>query len=189
MAISEGEPVYSTSISDDRRCTLAECKQAGMHSFAALPLFKGTNTLGVLGIASTRERDFSRQAAFLQAVAAEVAIGLQNALLHQQVQGHVSELEKEVTQRKKAEDALRMSEERFRNIFEHSPIGIYQTTPDGRILMANPTLVRILGYASFRLAASFQRAGQAAGAHTAREYRVPAICLTLCHRRCRFYRP
>jgi len=105
--------------------------------------------LGVLGLASTEERDFGRQAAFLWAVAAEVAIGLQNALLHQEVQGHVVELEKEVSQRKKAEDARRISEERFRNIFEHSPIGIYQTTPDGRILMANPTLVHMLGCSSF----------------------------------------
>jgi two-component system cell cycle sensor histidine kinase/response regulator CckA len=149
IAVSEGEPVYSTSIGDDPRCTLSECKQAGMRSFAALPLFQGTNVLGALGIASTEERDFGRQAAFFQAVAAEVAIGLQNALLHQQAQSHVVELEKEVAQRKKAEDALRLSEERFRNIFEHSPIGIYQTTPDGRILMANPTLVRMLGYSSF----------------------------------------
>jgi two-component system cell cycle sensor histidine kinase/response regulator CckA len=147
-ALSEGEAIYATRISDDPRCTRPECKQAGMRSFAALPLLKGANVLGVLGIASTRERDFGRQAAFLQAVAAEIAIGLQNALLHQQVQSHVSELEREVTQRKKAEDALRVSEERFRNIFEHSPIGIYQTTPDGRILMANPMLVRMLGYSS-----------------------------------------
>ncbi len=51
--------------------------------------------------------------------------------------------------RKRAEDALRASEERFRNIFEHSPIGMYQTTPDGQILTANPTMVRMLGYASF----------------------------------------
>jgi PAS domain S-box-containing protein len=51
--------------------------------------------------------------------------------------------------RKRAEDALRESEERFRNIFENSPVGIYQTTPDGRILAANPALVRMLGYAAF----------------------------------------
>jgi PAS domain S-box-containing protein len=51
--------------------------------------------------------------------------------------------------RKRAEDARRESEERFRNIFENSPIGIYRTTPDGRILLANPALVRVLGYASF----------------------------------------
>ena len=51
--------------------------------------------------------------------------------------------------RKRAEDALRESEERYRNIFENSPIGIYRTTPDGRILMANPALIRMLGFVSF----------------------------------------
>jgi PAS domain S-box-containing protein len=51
--------------------------------------------------------------------------------------------------RKKAEDALRESEGRFRNIFENSPVGIYQTTPDGRILAASLALIRMLGYASF----------------------------------------
>jgi PAS domain S-box-containing protein len=51
--------------------------------------------------------------------------------------------------RKRAEDARRESEERFRNIFENSPIGIYQTAPGGRILMANPALIRMLGFASF----------------------------------------
>lgn len=45
--------------------------------------------------------------------------------------------------------ALRDSEERFRGIFENSLIGVYRTAPDGRILMANPALVRMLGYASF----------------------------------------
>ncbi len=56
---------------------------------------------------------------------------------------------RDVTERKRAEEALRESEERFRNIFERTPIGIYQTTPDGRILMANPALVRMLRYSSF----------------------------------------
>ncbi len=45
--------------------------------------------------------------------------------------------------------ALKDSEEKFRNVFENAPVGIYRTTPDGRILMANPALSRILGYGSF----------------------------------------
>lgn len=45
--------------------------------------------------------------------------------------------------------ALKDSEEKFRNVFENAPVGIYRTTPDGRILMANPALIRILGYGSF----------------------------------------
>jgi len=42
-----------------------------------------------------------------------------------------------------------LTEERFRDIFENSPIGIYQTTPDGRFLTANPAFIRMLGYTSF----------------------------------------
>ena len=56
----------------------------------------------------------------------------------------------DITDRRKAEEALCESEACFRGIFEDSLVGIYRTTPDGRILMANPTLVRMLGYTSFR---------------------------------------
>lgn len=45
--------------------------------------------------------------------------------------------------------ALRESEERFRSVYENATIGIYRTTPDGKILMANPAAVRMLGYESF----------------------------------------
>ena len=62
--------------------------------------------------------------------------------------GHIA-VNRDITERKKAEEALRESEERFRTLFENSTIGIYRTTPQGRILLANPTLVRMLGYASF----------------------------------------
>ena len=55
----------------------------------------------------------------------------------------------EITDRKKAEEALRESEERYRSFFEQSPMGIYQTTPDGRIVAANPALLRMLGFGSF----------------------------------------
>ncbi|MBU7019247.1 MAG: PAS domain S-box protein [Theionarchaea archaeon] len=50
---------------------------------------------------------------------------------------------------KESEKWLRESEERFRDLFENSVLGIYKTTPDGHILMANPALVRMLGYTSF----------------------------------------
>jgi PAS domain S-box-containing protein len=37
----------------------------------------------------------------------------------------------------------------FHSIFENATIGMYRTTPDGQILMANPALVQMMGYASF----------------------------------------
>jgi len=58
-------------------------------------------------------------------------------------------IQRDITERKRAEEALRESEERFRSLFENSTIGLYRTTPDGRILLANPTLVRMLAYSSF----------------------------------------
>ncbi len=53
-----------------------------------------------------------------------------------------------IAERGKAVDALRMSEKKYRNIFENSTEGIFQTSPEGRIVMANPALVDMLGYDS-----------------------------------------
>lgn len=57
------------------------------------------------------------------------------------------------------------SEERYRTLFDDSPVGIYRTTPDGRILLANPSLVRMLGYDSLRdlAAVNLEQGGFAAG--------------------------
>jgi PAS domain S-box-containing protein len=55
----------------------------------------------------------------------------------------------DITDRKRIEDKLRESEDRFRAIFENSSVGIYRTTPDGRVILANPAMVRILGFRSF----------------------------------------
>lgn len=54
----------------------------------------------------------------------------------------------DVTERVLAEQALRQSEERYRNLFESVLDGVYQSTHDGRLLTANPMLVRMLGYES-----------------------------------------
>ena len=53
---------------------------------------------------------------------------------------------RDITERKRSEEALRESEERYRSLFDGVPIGLYRTTPAGRMLDANEALVRILGY-------------------------------------------
>lgn len=50
--------------------------------------------------------------------------------------------------RPEAPPPLSPSEARYRELFENVPDGVYETTEDGRILSANPALVRMLGYAS-----------------------------------------
>jgi PAS domain S-box-containing protein len=44
--------------------------------------------------------------------------------------------------------ADRPTEATYQSIVEHAIEGIFQTTPDGRYLLANPALAQIYGYAS-----------------------------------------
>jgi PAS domain S-box-containing protein len=54
----------------------------------------------------------------------------------------------DITQQKEAEEALRNAETRYRSIFENATEGIFRTTPEGRIHIANPALARMFGYQS-----------------------------------------
>ena len=54
----------------------------------------------------------------------------------------------DISDRQQAEFALQQAEEKYRSIFENAMEGIFQTTPDGRYLSANPALARIYGYQS-----------------------------------------
>lgn len=59
---------------------------------------------------------------------------------------HVEGLAWDVTDRKEAESALRRSEQEYRGLFDSVPVGVYRSTPDGRLLQANPALKRMFGY-------------------------------------------
>lgn len=53
-----------------------------------------------------------------------------------------------ITERKAIEANLRRTEEKYRNIYENATEGIFQISPDGRFLSANPALAHIHGYDS-----------------------------------------
>ncbi len=55
---------------------------------------------------------------------------------------------RDITERKKAEEALRQAEESYRSIFENAVEGIFQSTPEGRYVSANSAQARMLGYES-----------------------------------------
>lgn len=66
-------------------------------------------------------------------------------------------MSQDVTERKRAEEALRESEERFSGAFEFAPIGVALVSPEGRWLKVNRALCDLLGYSeSELLARTFQ---------------------------------
>ena len=54
----------------------------------------------------------------------------------------------DITQRREAQEALKIAEENFRSIFENALEGIFQATPDGHYISVNPAMTRIYGYDS-----------------------------------------
>ncbi len=55
---------------------------------------------------------------------------------------------RDITERKRAEQALRESEAQYRTLFERNLAGVYRATLEGRLLGCNEAAARILGYNS-----------------------------------------
>ncbi len=113
LVAKERTAVYSRDIHADDRCTLTDCKNAGVRSLAAWPLVLGAELIGVLGVASFTERDFSEHGQFLEAVAGQVAAGLQKARLYDLERRHAGDLEQAKSALEEANELLeRRVEER-----------------------------------------------------------------------------
>ncbi|KPA18294.1 Signal transduction response regulator, receiver region domain protein [Candidatus Magnetomorum sp. HK-1] len=74
-------------------------------------------------------------------------------LLKEQVRLRTDELEKintrliqEIDEHKKTEAILKANENHYHSIFENAPVGIFQTTPEGQFIDANPALAHMMGY-------------------------------------------
>jgi len=59
---------------------------------------------------------------------------------------HFVAVKENITERKRAEKALRESEERFRNILENAPIGMSVMSLEGRFMLVNSSLCELVGY-------------------------------------------
>ena len=60
----------------------------------------------------------------------------------------VISVERDITERKRAKEALRESEERFRRLFESSLTAISMAEPGGRLIQANLAYAKMYGYGS-----------------------------------------
>lgn len=108
LAVKDKKSIFSKDIFKDTRCTWDECKGAGLRSAAAIPLIKEGEAFAVLGLGSFEEIDFEQNDKFLETLAGDFSIYLQNALLHEEIKKHAESLEEKVKKRtKELEDSNR----------------------------------------------------------------------------------
>lgn len=77
---------------------------------------------------------------------AEASLRELNASLEQRVAERSEAAEKRALALAQSEAALRESEEKFRNAFDHAPVGMFLARLDGSWMKINPALCRIVGY-------------------------------------------
>lgn len=86
LAGSKRKPIYSEEIDCDPTCPLINVHHAGIHTFTAIPMIVDQNILGVLVLGSKNGDTLREHSTFLDALVNNITIGLQNAILYQQVQ-------------------------------------------------------------------------------------------------------
>lgn len=103
--------------------------RADIRSAISMPMLVGGKLVGVLNVNAThRRRPFTLgQVKALNILASIAAAGSEGAQLYTRA---------------------REAEAKFRSIFNNSVEGVFQMSPVGRYIIANPSLARILGYGS-----------------------------------------
>jgi PAS domain S-box-containing protein len=118
-------------------------RSEGVRGYASLPLTTGDQVIGALTFGLEYPGPPPPEALEIAAdIADHLVVAILNARLHEEVRRHAEQLEARVAARTAA---LRLTEARFRAIFEAAPIGMLLAAPDGRILQSNPALQRLLG--------------------------------------------
>ena len=118
-------------------------QQRACKSLLCLPIRHGRETSGVLYLENNQMVGAfpPSRMGLLGILAAQAAISVQNALLY-------ADLRVEVAKHKQAEAELSEAEAQYRAVFENAADGIFRANPEGRLILANPALAKMLGFAN-----------------------------------------
>jgi PAS domain S-box-containing protein len=116
----------------------------GVETTISVPLLVQGELIGALNVGRKNgDGVTAEEIEVLRDITDHLAIGLQQAHLHEEVARYAEHLERMVAQRTAR---LQISEARFRTVFEGVAIGIALVDRGGRIMETNPALEHMLGY-------------------------------------------
>jgi diguanylate cyclase (GGDEF)-like protein/PAS domain S-box-containing protein len=102
-------------------------ERAGNRAVVAVPMVLNRAAIGVLGVGSTSPREWSDEAVSLLRIVGEIVVG--------------------ALQRRNADQALRSSEARYRQLIERMREGVAQVDTNGVMQLVNDRFCEMLGYA------------------------------------------
>lgn len=131
--VQSGEPLFVEDVSQDPSVTKMAVVKEGIRSQLIVPLKSKGKVVGTLCVAARGRRRFRRdEVELLTAIGNQIGVAVENARLYEQ--------EREATRQ------LRVSEERYRELFENANDAIWVHDLEGNITAANEASERLTGY-------------------------------------------